>query len=104
MWNEFRHEKSSAECKSVYPNGIHEAIAGHLRGEPCFDVRTATLDEPEHGLTQDVLDHTDVLTWWGHMAHSEVSDEVVDRIQARMLKGMGLVVLHSGHFSKSSGA
>ena len=65
-----------------------------------FDIRTPTLDEPEHGLTQEVLDNTDVLTWWGHMAHHEVSDEVVDRVQERVLNGMGLIVLHSGHLSK----
>ena len=65
----------------------------------CY-VRTATLDEPEHGLTEGVLAETDVLTWWGHMAHDEVSDEIVDRVQQRVLEGMGLIVLHSGHFSK----
>lgn len=100
VWNEFRHEKSNATCKSIYPEGIHGAIAGHLRKDPGFVVRTATLDEPEHGLTQEVLDQTDVLTWWGHAAHEEVSDEIVDRIQARILQGMGLIVLHSGHMSK----
>ena len=63
-------------------------------------MRTATLDMPEHGLTQEVLDHTDVLIWWGHMAHHEVTDEIVDRVQERVLKGMGLIVLHSGHKSK----
>ena len=62
----------------------------------------ATLDEPEHGLTEAVLAETDVLTWWGHVAHGEVADEVVDRVQRRVLEGMGLVVLHSGHFSRIS--
>jgi trehalose utilization protein len=66
-------------------------------------VRTATLDEPSHGLTEDVLDNTDVLVWWGHMAHHEVADDVVERVRRRVLDGMGLVVLHSGHFSKIFG-
>jgi trehalose utilization protein len=79
---------------------MHTAIANRLRKETDFDVRTATLDEPAHGLTQDVLDSTDVLTWWGHVAHDEVSDAVVDRVQARVLDGMGLIVLHSGHHSR----
>ena len=61
-------------------------------------MRTATLDEPEHGLTEEVLDETDVLIWWGHKAHGEVDDAIVDRVQARVLDGMGLVVLHSGHY------
>ncbi len=100
VWNEYRHEKTNATCKSIYPNGMHEAIAEHLRKDPSFSVRTATLDEPEHGLTQEVLDSTDVLTWWGHTAHGEVRDEIVDRVQARVLDGMGLIVLHSGHMSK----
>jgi trehalose utilization protein len=99
VWNEFRHEKSHAEVTKVYPQGIHEAIAEGLREEG-YVVRTATLDEPEHGLTEAVLADTDVLTWWGHMAHGDVSDAIVDRVQKRVLEGMGLIVLHSGHFSK----
>jgi trehalose utilization protein len=100
VWNEYRHEKTHEEVARVYPKGMHEAIADGLRAYPEFNVRTATLDEPEHGLTKEVLDSTDVLTWWGHMAHHEVSDEIVDRVQQRVWAGMGLIVLHSGHFSK----
>lgn len=99
VWSEFRHEKRSAKIAEIYPEGIHGAIAEGLR-EAGFTVGTATLDEPEHGLTEEVLANTDVLTWWGHIAHDEVSDALVDRIQARVLEGMGLIVLHSGHFSK----
>ena len=83
----------------VYPEGIHNCIAAFLR-EAGFAVRTATLDEPEHGLTQEVLDNTDVLFWWGHMAHGEVKDEIVERVYRRVMDGMGMVVLHSGHASK----
>ncbi len=100
VWNEFRHEKHNAAVKEIYPDGIHVAIAKGLSAASGLTVRTATLDEPEHGLTQAVLDTTDVLTWWGHTAHGEVSDEVVKRVQARVLEGMGLIVLHSGHYSK----
>ena len=100
VWNEFRHEKSSPKVAAIYPNGMHETIAEFLRKQPDFEVRTATLDEPEHGLTQEVLDNTDVLTWWGHMAHGEVSDEIVERVYKRVMEGMGLIVLHSGHASK----
>lgn len=99
VWNEYRHEKESPRIAQVYPQGIHGAIAEGLR-EHGLSVRTATLDEPEHGLTQQVLDETDVLTWWGHMAHGDVSDEIVDRVHKRVLEGMGLIVLHSGHFAK----
>lgn len=99
VWNEYRHEKHSEEVRKIYPNGIHSQIASFLNTED-FTVKTATLEEEEHGLTEEVLDDTDVLIWWGHIAHHEVSDEVVERVHQRVLKGMGLVVLHSGHFSK----
>src|SRR5688500_2458785 len=100
VWNEYRHEREDERYRSVYPNGIHGAIADGLVASADLTVRTATLDEPENGLPEDVLMDTDVLIWWGHKAHEEVSDETVNRVQARVLHGMGLVVLHSGHFSK----
>lgn len=99
VWNENRHEQKSEKVRSVYPKGIHGAIAAFLQ-TPDVQVETATLDEEQHGLTQDRLDQTDVLVWWGHIAHEEVSDEVVERVRQRVLDGMGLIVLHSGHFSK----
>jgi trehalose utilization protein len=99
IWNEYRHERNNEEVAKIYPEGLHSTLANALR-EKDFDVRTATLDEPEHGLTEEVLGSTDVLLWWGHIAHDEVSDAVVDRVHERVLGGMGLIVLHSGHFSK----
>jgi trehalose utilization protein len=100
IWNEFVHERQNAAVAQIYPNGIHRALADVLSTHDDFQVRTATLDEPDHGLPQDVLDQTDVLLWWGHAAHDAVSDDVVTRVQQRVLGGMGLIVLHSGHFSK----
>jgi len=99
VWNENRHEQKNPIVREIYPEGIHGAIASFLREEH-FQVRTATLDEPEHGLTDDVLAQTDVLIWWGHLAHHEVSDAIVEKVKQRVLDGMGLIVLHSGHFSK----
>ncbi|UTF52867.1 ThuA domain-containing protein [Natronosalvus rutilus] len=98
IWNEYRHERENDEVAAVYPDGIHATIADFLEGD--HQVITATLDEPKHGLTSDVLEETDVLLWWGHTAHDEVEDEIVDRVQERVLEGMGLLVLHSGHYSK----
>jgi len=100
VWNEYRHEKTNEHIGKIYPNGMHNAIGDYLKGQPGFEVRTATLDEPEHGLTEEVLDNTDVLIWWGHAAHAEVQDEIVDRVHARVLDGMGLICLHSAHYSK----
>ena len=100
VWNEFVHEKKHEAVKRIYPKGMHVVIAEALAKSADLEVRTATLDEPDHGLTQDVVNSTDVLTWWGHMAHDKVSDEIVQRVHKRVLEGMGLIVLHSGHFSK----
>lgn len=100
VWNEFVHEKNNEKVRKIYPDGMHKTIAAFLGKNTDMVVRTATLEEPEHGLTQEVLDKTDVLTWWGHMAHGKVDDEIVARVQKRVLEGMGLIVLHSGHYSK----
>jgi trehalose utilization protein len=99
VWNEFLHEKKDEEVAAVYPNGIHNAIADGIR-EAGLAVGTATLEEPEHGLTEEVLNNTDVLIWWGHIGHDRVEDHIVQRVHQRVLKGMGLIVLHSAHFSK----
>lgn len=100
VWNEYRHEKIDKEVADVYPQGIHNTIASFLGKEQDIEVRTATLDEPDHGLSDQVLDNTDVLIWWGHIAHNEVRDDIVDKILKKVLCGMGLIVLHSGHMSK----
>jgi trehalose utilization protein len=100
VWNEFVHERENAEVRAIYPDGIHAAIAAGLSADPEVEVATATLDQPEHGLPRDRLDATDVLLWWGHKAHGAVEDAVVERVTARVHQGMGLIVLHSGHFAK----
>jgi trehalose utilization protein len=99
VWGENVHERNEPEVRAIYPDGMHAAIAAGLSSEQVH-VRTATLDQPEHGLTQQVLDETDVLTWWGHIAHDQVDDAVVARVHDAVLGGMGLLVLHSGHYSK----
>jgi len=100
IWNEYRHEKKNEQIGKLYPKGMHGAIAEGLEKAKGFSITTATLDEPEHGLSQKVVDSTDVMLWWGHTAHKEVKDEIVERVKKRVLEGMGLIVLHSGHFSK----
>jgi trehalose utilization protein len=102
VWGENRHEQTQKHVAKIYPQGMHTTIAEGIEenlGERCI-VRTATLDDPGQGLTETVLAQTDVLTWWGHLAHDEVSDEVVERLHRHVLSGMGLVVLHSAHWSK----
>lgn len=100
VWNEFVHEKKNGAVRKIYPDGMHMVIAKALSAESDMEVTTATFDEPEHGLPQTKVDATDVMIWWGHVAHEKVADEVVDRVHKRVLEGMGLIVLHSGHMSK----
>jgi trehalose utilization protein len=99
IWNEGRHEKHNPEVARIYPDGLPSPIAAHLRANG-LETRIATLDEPEHGLTPEALAWAEVLIWWGHLAHNEVHDDIVARVRQRVLDGLGLIVLHSGHFSK----
>lgn len=103
VWNEGVHEASGrpASMATDYPDGMHGAIAAGL-GQliPGARIRTAVLADPEHGLSEEVLVDTDVLLWWGHIAHDQVADEVVERVRRHVWGGMGLLVLHSAHFSK----
>lgn len=100
VWGEFRHEKTNPAVAAIYPDGMHETIAGFLRHQPDAEIATAFLDQPENGLPAELLDRTDVLVWWGHLAHGEVADEVVANVHRRVLEGMGLIILHSAHYSK----
>lgn len=100
VWGEYRHEKVNAVVAGLYPQGMHATIAAALRREPDLEVTTAVLDDPDHGLSGPALAETDVLVWWGHRAHEEVSDAAVERVRERVWEGMGLVALHSAHYAK----
>ena len=102
VWGENVHERRDESVRAIYPDGMHAAVAAGLAASlgDRVQVRTATLEQPEHGLPPEVLDATDVLTWWGHAAHEDVDDAVVDRVQDAVLGGMGLLALHSAHYSK----
>lgn len=100
VWNEFFHEREQERIAKVYPEGIHGAIAKMLGRDKQFDIKTATLLDEECGLSQEVLDNTDVLIWWAHMKHKDIPDEIAERVRNRVLDGMGFIVLHSGHLCK----
>lgn len=100
VWGENHHEKNDPKVAALYPLGLHEAIAAQLRLEPRLEVAVATFDQPEHGLSAERLAATEVLFWWGHRLHREVSDAVVERVLENVWQGMGLVVLHSAHLAK----
>ena len=100
VWNEYYHEKISNSVAAVYPKGIHGAIADFLGKEEDIEVRTVTQEDDEFGLSDEVLDSTDVLIWWAHVRHHEIPDEIADRVRRRVLSGMGFIPLHSAHMSK----
>ena len=101
IWNEFRHEKTKEAVKAIYPNGLHAVIGEFLGEDESLEIRLAALDDPDQGLPDEVLEDTDVLIWWGHMAHKEVDDALVEKIRKRVYLGkMGFIALHSGHHSK----
>ncbi len=100
VWGENIHEHTNQVVGSIYPEGMHTAIAKLLSEDPEIVPSTVVLQDPEHGMTKERLDQTDVLVWWGHKDHKAVSDEIVERVAERVHQGLGLIVLHSGHFSK----
>lgn len=100
IYNEYKHEREDDACAKVYPNGIHAVLADFIqKGIEC-NIRTFTVDDVNEKLTDEVLDDTDVILWWGHMAHDAVTDETAERVRAHVVNGMGAVFLHSGHHSK----
>ncbi len=101
VWNEGVHEKESEAVQKVYPKGMGHQIAQYLEKQSGIQsVHVSEMDHKQQGLTDEILKNTDVMTWWGHTAHHMVDDANVDRVHQRVLDGMGLIVLHSGHFSK----
>lgn len=100
IWNEYIHEREEDNIKKIYSKGIHGCIADFLGKDTNIQVKIATLDMEEHGLTEETLMDTDVLIWWGHRAHDKVEDTIVKRVKDRVLQGMGLIALHSAHHSK----
>jgi len=100
VWGENVHEQNDEKVQNIYPDGMHNCIADGLNIDDDIDAKTVTLQEPEHGLSTELLNNTDVLIWWGHIAHDRVNDKIVDRVHARVLEGMGIIILHSAHYSK----
>lgn len=100
VWNEHIQDKVEEAVLKVYPDGMNACIAGFLGEEDDMKITCATQDMPECGLTDDVLENTDVLIWWAHCGHDDVPDELVTKIQERVIRGMGIILLHSAHYSK----
>ncbi|MBQ9745123.1 MAG: ThuA domain-containing protein [Clostridia bacterium] len=100
VWNEFYHEKTEEKVKAVYPEGMHKTIAEFLGKNEDMQVRTITLDDENCGITDELLEDTDVMIWWGHVRHGQVPDEIAVKVKEAVLRGMGIIFLHSAHHSK----
>lgn len=100
VWGENVHEHKNRTVAEIYPDTMHGTIAKALNREDGITATTVTLQDADHGLTPEKLAETDVLIWWGHAAHGEVQDEIVERVCTAVWGGMGMIFLHSAHFAK----
>src|SRR5580700_4662514 len=93
-------ERQDAQ-KSAYGGFLGDTLAATLGTQSDFAVKSVGLNDPDQGLTDEILDQCDVLIWWGHQKHQEVTDEHVAAIIQRLKEGrLSLIALHSAHWSK----
>ena len=100
VWGEIVHEQENEIVAGIYPKGMHTTIADALNRDSAIAASTVVMQDTDHGITPEKLADTDVLIWWGHKAHGDVSDAVVERVAEAVWSGMGIIFLHSAHFSK----
>ncbi len=102
VWNEGIHEKKDEAAKKVYPQGMGYQIAQYLEKQKGIaSVHVSEIDDEEQGLSEAILNNTDVITWWGHVGNYDVTDEHVERVYQRVTaQGMGFIALHSAQGSK----
>jgi len=100
VWNEYSDFQKEPAVASVYPEGLHKTIAAFLNKDVEISANVSIITDEEQGLSEKVLDNTDVLIWWGHRRHGDVQDDLVKRVIDRVQRGMGMIFLHSGHESK----
>lgn len=100
VWNEYVHEREYPSIAQVYPEGIHGCICRFLGREEDIAVTCVTLDMPHQGITRELLAETDVLIWWSHARQDDITDETVRLVREAVHAGMGLIALHSAHFSR----
>jgi trehalose utilization protein len=100
-------DEQQPKQKEAYSNFLGNEIADNLRrvgkagkGQRELAVRSVRLDDPEQGLSSEVLDNCDVLVWWGHQRHGEVKVATAEAIVQRVITGqLSLIALHSAHWS-----
>lgn len=95
VWSE------GTEPEDVYPRGVRGPIADYLSEETDIEARTRSIEDEDQGVSGDDLEWADVILWWGHLRHDDVTDETVDRIEEHVREnGVGFVSLHSAHYAR----
>lgn len=93
-------DEQQPKQRGAYPNFLGNQIASYLKKQPGLSVKSVRMNDPEQGLSSEVLDNCDVLIWWGHRRQQEITPEtgqaLVERIRAGQLS---LIALHSAHWS-----
>lgn len=93
-------DEQQTEQQEVYPNFLGNQLAKHLRKQEHLSVVVVTPDDPQQGLSDENLDQADVLIWWGHRRHKEITPETGQKIVARIQSGdLQMIALHSAHFA-----
>lgn len=100
VWSEGIDPELEPRAIAIYPDDINTYLAGFMSKEEDFEVITRNIHQKENGLSQEILDDTDVLVWWSHLYDDQVSDEVANRVTRAVLNGMGILFLHASLGSK----
>ncbi|MCI8623421.1 MAG: trehalose utilization protein ThuA [Provencibacterium sp.] len=97
VWNEFYDDPRHPAIQELYPGGVQEYLASVLREEPDMAVTARHFYEDDAcGLSDEVLDSTDVLLVYGHILRDNVPEDRVKKLIERVVKeGMGVIFLHS---------
>jgi trehalose utilization protein len=97
MWDERQPRQEEA-----YDNWIGNEIVERLEATTeNLAFRSVALDDPEQGLSDENLNWANVVLWWGHARHSDVSWDNARKVSDLVRSGdIHLVVLHSAHWAR----
>lgn len=100
IYNEYMHERMDETARKAYPYGIQTVLSAFIDKEDDMTVSSVITFETIDLLTDELLDNTDVMLWWGHIRHDQIPDEIAERVKQAVLRGMGIIFLHSSHMAK----
>jgi trehalose utilization protein len=97
MWDERQPRQEEA-----YDNWIGNEIVARLKASTKnMQFRSVALDDPDQGLSDENLAWADVVLWWGHARHSDVTwvhaKKVADLVQSG---DINIAILHSAHWAR----